>query len=153
MTKLKPNSDSPAKDKIEVPTTDNNKNVAESSTKIVVEEKGRQLRKKRSAIGSMEDLWDENVFEEPSSSPSTSHFLEPAPPPPLAKVKEGSETGSKRSTPVLKISFGTLGQGTVLKIPSKLNGPVVQVTGLNQNEKAGRSVGYPYLSLIQWGSE
>jgi hypothetical protein len=101
-------------------------NTGECSTKIQCEQKGRNLRKKRSAVGSMEDLWDETVFEETSSSePSTSNFLEPAPPPPLPSDKEG--LGLKRSTPVLKISFGTLGQGTVLKIPSKLNGPVVQV--------------------------
>lgn len=51
------------------------------------------LRKKRS-VGSMEDLWDEHVFVE----------------------------GSKktRTTPVIKISFGTQGEGTVLKIPSKV---------------------------------
>jgi hypothetical protein len=100
----------------------------ERSTKSQTEQKGRNLRKKRSAVGSMEDLWDETVFEEPSSSdPSTSNFLEPAPPPPLPHPSDKEGLGVKRSTPVLKISFGTLGQGTVLKIPSKLNGPVVQV--------------------------
>lgn len=99
----------------------------ESSSKTKVEEKGRNLRKKRSAVGSMEDLWDESVFGENSPAQSTSaNFVEPAPPPPLPVIKEG-DVKLKRSTPVLKISFGTLGQGTVLKIPSKLNGPTAQV--------------------------
>lgn len=49
------------------------------------------LRKKRS-VGSMEDLWDESVFEEKRA----------------------------RTTPVIKISFGNQGEGEVLKIPSKL---------------------------------
>jgi hypothetical protein len=75
----------------------------------------------------MEDLWDESVFGENSPAQSTSaNFVEPAPPPPLPVMKE-SDVKLKRSTPVLKISFGTLGQGTVLKIPSKLNGPTAQV--------------------------
>nr|XP_018914796.1 PREDICTED: uncharacterized protein LOC109042485 [Bemisia tabaci] len=52
------------------------------------------LRKKRS-VGSMEDLWDESVFEDA-----------------LCKT---------RTTPVIKISFGTEGEGTVVKIPSKVN--------------------------------
>lgn len=51
------------------------------------------LRKKRS-VGSMEDLWDESVFEE--------------------------ATKKARTTPVIKISFGSQGEGTVLKIPSRV---------------------------------
>ncbi|KAG8320513.1 chromatin binding [Homalodisca vitripennis] len=51
------------------------------------------LRKKRS-VGSMEDLWDENVFVE--------------------------ATKKARTTPVIKISFGSQGEGTVLKIPAKV---------------------------------
>lgn len=53
---------------------------------------GRGSRKKRS-VGSMEDLWDETIFE------------------------DGRNT---RSTPIIKISFGAQGEGTVLKIPSKI---------------------------------
>ncbi|XP_074100365.1 PWWP domain-containing protein 2A [Cotesia typhae] len=49
-------------------------------------------RKKRS-VGSMEDLWDENIFEDIIKSP--------------------------RTTPIIKISFGSQGEGTVLKIPAK----------------------------------
>lgn len=51
------------------------------------------LRKKRS-VGSMEDLWDESVFEEAAKRTKT--------------------------TPVIKISFGSQGEGEVVKIPSKL---------------------------------
>ncbi|XP_039282142.1 LOW QUALITY PROTEIN: PWWP domain-containing protein 2A-like [Nilaparvata lugens] len=51
------------------------------------------LRKKRS-VGSMEDLWDESVFEEAAKRTKT--------------------------TPVIKISFGGQGEGEVVKIPSKL---------------------------------
>ncbi|KAE8744315.1 hypothetical protein FOCC_FOCC009038 [Frankliniella occidentalis] len=50
------------------------------------------LRKKRN-VGSMEDLWDETVFLEDTT---------------------------RRTTPVIKISFGTQGEGTVLKIPAKV---------------------------------
>ncbi|XP_032672837.1 PWWP domain-containing protein 2A-like isoform X2 [Odontomachus brunneus] len=57
---------------------------------------GRIPRKKRS-VGSMEDLWDESVFEDP--------------------------TRIARTTPVIKISFGAQGEGTVLKIPAKLQDP------------------------------
>lgn len=57
---------------------------------------GRVPRKKRS-VGSMEDLWDESVFEDP--------------------------TRTARTTPVIKISFGAQGEGTVLKIPAKLQDP------------------------------
>ena len=100
------------------------------STRNKLVENGRNLRKKRSAVGSMEDLWDETAFGENSPAQSTSNFVEPAPPPPLPPCKDLDSAISKRSTPVLKISFGTLGQGTVLKIPSKLNGPSVQVNVL-----------------------
>ncbi|XP_034235119.1 PWWP domain-containing protein 2A-like [Thrips palmi] len=50
------------------------------------------LRKKRN-VGSMEDLWDESVF---------------------------LEDATRRTTPVIKISFGAQGEGTVLKIPAKV---------------------------------
>ncbi|KAJ8686939.1 hypothetical protein QAD02_022733 [Eretmocerus hayati] len=57
---------------------------------------GRVTRKKRS-IGLMEDLWDESVFEDPAKAAAIT-----------------------RATPVIKISFGAQGEGTVLKIPSKV---------------------------------
>lgn len=59
----------------------------------------RVTRKKRS-IGLMEDLWDESVFEDPART-----------------------TTATRATPVIKISFGAQGEGTVLKIPSKIQHP------------------------------
>lgn len=62
---------------------------ADSTVKAKV---GRIPRKKRS-VGSMEDLWDENIFEDIIKSP--------------------------RTTPIIKISFGSQGEGTVLKIPAK----------------------------------
>ncbi|XP_031787302.1 PWWP domain-containing protein 2A isoform X2 [Nasonia vitripennis] len=60
----------------------------------------RVTRKKRS-IGLMEDLWDESVFEDPARTTVT----------------------ATRATPVIKISFGAQGEGTVLKIPSKIQHP------------------------------
>lgn len=59
----------------------------------------RVLRKKRS-VGSMEDLWDENVFED--------------------AFKSGEKKLGKAKTPVIKITFGSgTGEGTVLEIPAK----------------------------------
>ncbi|KAJ9579552.1 hypothetical protein L9F63_004737 [Diploptera punctata] len=59
------------------------------------------LRKKRS-VGSMEDLWDESVFED--------------------NMRKDAERKARnaRTTPVIKISFGSQGEGTVLKIPAKV---------------------------------
>lgn len=70
---------------------------------------GRALRaqRKKRSIGLMEDLWDESIFEDPGKSPPITSII-----PPLA-----------RATPVIKISFGTQGEGTVLKIPSKIQHP------------------------------
>lgn len=64
------------------------------------------LRKKRS-VGSMEDLWDETVFEEAAKKAKT--------------------------TPIIKISFGSPGEGTVLKIPSKVQ--LSESEGEDQDEK------------------
>lgn len=58
------------------------------------EEDGKMVLRKKHSIGSMEDLWDESIFEDQ-----------------MQKTK---------TTPVLKISFGSEGQGTVLKIPAKV---------------------------------
>ncbi|XKL59810.1 hypothetical protein PGB90_000826 [Kerria lacca] len=58
------------------------------------EEDCKMVLRKKHSIGSMEDLWDESIFEDQ-----------------LQKTK---------TTPVLKISFGSEGQGTVLKIPAKV---------------------------------
>ncbi|XP_043191552.1 PWWP domain-containing protein 2B-like isoform X2 [Amphibalanus amphitrite] len=60
------------------------------------------LRKKRLAVGSMEDLWDESVLDDGNRTASS-------------EQEEGTSL-----TPVLKISFGGReGAGTVLKIPAK----------------------------------
>lgn len=69
---------------------------------IILSGGGRALRvpRKKRSIGLMEDLWDESVFEEPARTVPTT-----------------------RATPVIKISFGAQGEGTVLKIPSKIQHP------------------------------
>ncbi|CAB4068596.1 PPP2R5 [Lepeophtheirus salmonis] len=81
----------------------------------------RALRRKRSAVGSMEDLWDENVFQESSSSnKDLGEVVElDDEEEDSSNVKESSELPHK-STPVLKISFGShQGRGTVMKIPAR----------------------------------
>lgn len=57
--------------------------------------KNMVLRKKHS-VGSMEDLWDESVFEE-------------------------NNLGELQNTRTIKISFGREGEGTILKIPAKID--------------------------------
>ncbi|XP_067012240.1 PWWP domain-containing protein 2A [Anabrus simplex] len=66
------------------------------------------LRKKRS-VGSMEDLWDESVFEVEDGMRKG-----------LDRPDADKKTRGARATPVIKISFGSQGEGTVLKIPSKI---------------------------------
>ena len=56
----------------------------------------RMALRKKHGIGSMEDLWDESVFEEATEKQSF-------------------------SARTIKISFGSQGEGTVLKIPTKLH--------------------------------
>ncbi|XP_014205626.1 uncharacterized protein LOC106637373 [Copidosoma floridanum] len=73
---------------------------------------GRALRaqRKKRSIGLMEDLWDESVFEDPARmSPPVNTIVLPT-----------------RATPVIKISFGAQGEGTVLKIPSKIQSPYIE---------------------------
>lgn len=61
----------------------------------------RVLRKKRS-VGSMEDLWDETIFEDKFADKRSVNL-------------------KSRTTPIIKISFGSgTGEGTVLKIPAKV---------------------------------
>lgn len=81
----------------------------------------RVLRKKRS-VGSMEDLWDETVFEDKFAD------------------KNGG-TLKSRTTPIIKISFGSgTGEGTVLKIPAKVQSyiPVENVEEDKKKEKTKR---------------
>ena len=84
-----------------VPDEDEKKTLAAADSTVIRPKASRVPRKKRSA-GSMEDFWDETVFEDP--------------------------TRTARATPIIKISFGTQGEGTVLKIPSKIQEPYVQET-------------------------
>ncbi|KAK4310712.1 hypothetical protein Pmani_017741 [Petrolisthes manimaculis] len=80
------------------------------------------LRKKRS-LGSMEDLWDESVFDEATKKhkrEESEDNLEGSDNQDLACEDSAVLEGDKpKTTPVLKISFGPEGKGTVLKIPSK----------------------------------
>lgn len=82
------------------------------------------LRKKRS-LGSMEDLWDESVFDEAAKKHKREELEgsgaegEDSQCQIAEEDKEGSEEDKPKATPVLKISFGPEGKGTVLKIPSK----------------------------------
>ncbi|KAK7078869.1 hypothetical protein SK128_022091 [Halocaridina rubra] len=79
------------------------------------------LRKKRS-LGSMEDLWDESVFDETAKKhrredPEDENAQDLAKQ--VIEEKETAEGEKPKATPVLKISYGPEGKGTVLKIPSK----------------------------------
>lgn len=82
-----------------VPDEDEKKTLAAADSTVIRPKVSRVPRKKRS-VGSMEDLWDETVFEDP--------------------------TRTARATPIIKISFGAQGEGTVLKIPSKIQDPYVR---------------------------
>lgn len=79
-----------------VPPDEDDKKTLAAADSTVKPRVTRVPRKKRS-VGSMEDLWDESVFEDPSRT--------------------------ARTTPVIKISFGAQGEGTVLKIPAKIQNP------------------------------
>jgi hypothetical protein len=68
-----------------------------SSVQGLADSKERMVLRKKRSVGSMEDLWDESVFEDG-----------------MRKARNA------RTTPVIKISFGTQGEGTVLKIPAKV---------------------------------
>lgn len=78
-----------------VPEEEDKKTLAAADSTMRL--RGRVPRKKRS-VGSMEDLWDESVFEDPTRT-------------------------TARTTPVIKISFGAQGEGTVLKISAKPQDP------------------------------
>lgn len=71
----------------------------------------RTLRKKRS-VGSMEDLWDESVFEENNQKNNDSQ---------INSTEQGLNVCMNTRT--IKISFGPQGEGTVLKIPAKIDIP------------------------------
>ncbi|CAL4170373.1 unnamed protein product, partial [Meganyctiphanes norvegica] len=78
------------------------------------------LRKKRS-LGSMEDLWDENILnDETTKKKKVKGEVDKPLENPKLEVKEKEKDYDKpKATPRIKISFGGDGKGTILKIPSK----------------------------------
>lgn len=91
---------------------------------------GRIMRKNRNtALGAMEDLWDESVFEDARSSSqeeSASAAEDRLMPPPAKKRRRTTPPPATLATPALKIMFGgsTRGKGsaTVMNIPAKATG-------------------------------
>lgn len=77
----------------------------------------RTLRKKRS-IGSMEDLWDESVFEEAVNLRNNEGAVNNN----GSTVTDHAQNNSNTcvSTRTIKISYGPQGEGTVLKIPAPI---------------------------------
>ncbi|KAF2893305.1 hypothetical protein ILUMI_12861 [Ignelater luminosus] len=77
----------------------------------------RTLRKKRS-IGSMEDLWDESVFEEGVNLRNNDGAVNNN----GSTVTDHAHNNSNTcvSTRTIKISYGPQGEGTVLKIPAPI---------------------------------
>lgn len=72
----------------------------------------RILRKKRS-VGSMEDLWDESVFEENQQNKNNNLNIQNIGNPEQILNPCGN-------TRTIKISYGPQGEGTVLKIPAQI---------------------------------
>ncbi|KAK0095760.1 hypothetical protein PV326_007453 [Microctonus aethiopoides] len=81
----------------------------------------RVSRKKRS-IGSMEDLWDENIFEDIIKT--------------TAVAAAAAAATTTQVTPVIKISFGARGEGTVLKIPPKIKNSSDNIYKDNENHNS-----------------
>lgn len=79
----------------------------------------RIMRKKRS-VGSMEDLWDETVFEENKAKQITN------------QPQVNPESSTCPNTRTIKISYGPQGEGTVLKIPA-------QIENLNMSDDSGEN--------------
>lgn len=77
----------------------------------VIKSVKRTLRKKRS-IGSMEDLWDESVFEEGVNLKNEGGII---------TDNFNSNSNLCTNTRTIKISYGPQGEGTVLKIPAPLD--------------------------------
>lgn len=69
----------------------------------------RILRKKRS-VGSMEDLWDETVFEENKLNKNINN----------EQNNVNADSNVCPNTRTIKISYGPQGEGTVLKIPAQI---------------------------------
>lgn len=99
------------------------------------------LRKKRS-LGSMEDLWDESVFDETAKKHKREEIEEENEVSDTQKLsgedKDGLDGDKPKATPVLKISFGPEGKGTVLKIPSKSTVVTISNPELDTEEEMTR---------------
>lgn len=76
-----------------------NKKDCEDDCDIEDNDEEKMVLRKKPSIGSMEDLWDESAFEE------------------------------TKKTPIIKITFGSQGEGTVMEIPSR------QADGENEPDK------------------
>lgn len=77
----------------------------------------RTLRKKRS-VGSMEDLWDESVFEENVNLKNNDLISNNNTT--CTTLTEQNASTNCANTRTIKISFGPQGEGTVLKIPAPI---------------------------------
>ncbi|XP_059486005.1 PWWP domain-containing protein 2A-like [Neocloeon triangulifer] len=86
---------------------------------LAIEDADKMVLRKKRSIGSMEDLWDESIFEE-SNKRTKLESVEPA----------------RTTTPIIKISFGSQGQGTVLKIPPKIQSLENVENSENESERA-----------------
>ena len=73
----------------------------------------RILRKKRS-VGSMEDLWDESVFEENANKNNNNAQTN------ATDDQTLNASNLSINTKTIKISYGPQGEGTVLKIPAQI---------------------------------
>lgn len=78
----------------------------------------RILRKKRS-VGSMEDLWDESVFEENNHNKNNNVNTQ------SNANNTDQPLNTCTNTRTIKISYGPQGEGTVLKIPAKIDNLIV----------------------------
>lgn len=90
----------------------------------------RMVLRKKKSVGSMEDLWDESCFEENAANLGAS----------------GVDLST--STRTIKISFGREGEGTVLKIPAKIEDLGTPVTPEESTtEKVRRSKSNMFIFL------
>ncbi|XP_015840252.1 PWWP domain-containing protein 2A isoform X2 [Tribolium castaneum] len=75
---------------------------------------GRRILRKKRSVGSMEDLWDESVFE------------------------ENANKNNNVNTRTIKISYGPQGEGTVLKIPAQIENLKEEEIEEKSDNKAAR---------------
>lgn len=101
-----------------------NDEVGEHPSEITAKSIKRILRKKRS-IGSMEDLWDESVFEENLHNKNNNINTE-------NNANTEQPLNICTNTRTIKISYGPQGEGTILKIPA-------QIENLNISDESAES--------------